>query len=101
MGGVAGGHLLRGPRHHHRTAVGSSVGPEVDALAQLARAPVVHVQLAAGAAAAASLGQLQQRNAALYNLFVQQQLLAAHALLATAGLVLSQRLPAVQATPVR
>ena len=55
----------------------------------------------AGAAAAAALGQLQQHNAALYSVFVQQQLLAAQTLLATAGLVLSQRLPAVQALPVR
>ncbi len=40
-----------------------------------------------------ALARLQQSAPLLYRLFVQQQLLASQALLATAGAVLSTRLP--------
>lgn len=44
-------------------------------------------------AAVAALEQLQQGNAALYHVFVQQQLLAAQALITTAGALLNRQLP--------
>lgn len=51
-----------------------------------------------GAGGEAALAQLRHHNAALYQVFVQQQLLAAQTLLATASMVLSQRLPVKAST---
>lgn len=51
------------------------------------------------AAATAALEQLQLQHPALFGLFVQQQLLVAQSLLATAGSVLSRPLPRLPQQP--
>jgi hypothetical protein len=51
------------------------------------------------AAATAALEQLQQHNPALFRMFVQQQLLAAQALLAGSAAVLSRPLPLLPQQP--
>lgn len=61
-----------------------------------AERPPAPAPAAERAEAAAALGRLRRHDAALYQLFVHQQLLGAKALLATAGLVLSRRLPPAQ-----
>lgn len=50
-------------------------------------------------AATAALEQLQQHNPALFRLFVQQQLMAAQALLAGSAAVLSRPLPLLPQQP--